>query len=408
MISSIHRSRQAPADCAYGLRVLSLFVVLFVMLSVPAVALAGAPATVTFRAVGKGPQYETLVPLTRVTTTTTPVARNGGSCSGTSAAGALELGTAGDWNGEWNAKFSDYEITSIGGLNFPFEEGAPANYYWSFWLDNKESSVGVCEAELNPGDQVLFFPACYGSACPPAPSVLSVEAPEVAEVGKPIAVTVLSHPNAGGEPTPAVGAIVTGDGASSVPTDADGKTAITFSQAGQFDLLARAGESVPAEASMCVRKSSETACGVQGVTGPSSTGSTSSPGGSTAVPYKGSYALVPKLTSLSEGRIYRRGHAPRILSGSVLGHTTISSISLVLRREYRGRCFAFDGVTARFVRARCGAGSPFKVSSDGLFSYLLPSTLAPGRYVLDIEATDTAGNRTTLARGTSRIVFYVR
>ena len=28
--------------------------------------------------------------------------------------------------------------------------------------------------------------------------------------------------------------------------------------------------------------------------------------------------------------------------------------------------------------------------------------------LLDIEATDAAGNRTTLARGTSRIVFYVR
>jgi hypothetical protein len=28
--------------------------------------------------------------------------------------------------------------------------------------------------------------------------------------------------------------------------------------------------------------------------------------------------------------------------------------------------------------------------------------------VLDIEATDAAGNRTTLARGTSRVVFDVR
>ncbi len=60
------------------------------------------------------------------------------------------------------------------------------------------------------------------------------------------------------------------------------------------------------------------------------------------------------------------------------------------------------------MRARCGTGKPFQVSTNGLFSYLLPSALAPGRYVLDIQATDAAGNRTTLARGTSRIVFYVR
>jgi hypothetical protein len=60
------------------------------------------------------------------------------------------------------------------------------------------------------------------------------------------------------------------------------------------------------------------------------------------------------------------------------------------------------------MSARCGEGSFFNVSSDGVFSYLLPSALAPGRYVLDIEAADVAGNHTTLARGTSRTVFYVR
>ena len=43
-----------------------------------------------------------------------------------------------------------------------------------------------------------------------------------------------------------------------------------------------------------------------------------------------------------------------------------------------------------------------------LFRSLLPGGLAPGRYVLDIQATDAAGNHTSLARGTSRIVFYVR
>ncbi|MCW3068353.1 MAG: hypothetical protein JWL67_978, partial [Solirubrobacterales bacterium] len=50
----------------------------------------------------------------------------------------------------------------------------------------------------------------------------------------------------------------------------------------------------------------------------------------------------------------------------------------------------------------------FKVSAAALYSYLLPEALRPGRYVLDIQATDVAGNRTTLARGTSRLVFYVR
>jgi hypothetical protein len=60
------------------------------------------------------------------------------------------------------------------------------------------------------------------------------------------------------------------------------------------------------------------------------------------------------------------------------------------------------------VHTRCGSGAFFKVSSTPSFSYLLPGALARGRYVLDIQATDAAGNRTSLARGTSRTVFYVR
>jgi hypothetical protein len=83
-------------------------------------------------------------------------------------------------------------------------------------------------------------------------------------------------------------------------------------------------------------------------------------------------------------------------------------VSLELRRRFRGHCSSYDGTRELFIPARCGHGRFFKVSSSSSFSYLLPAALAPGRYVLDIEATDVAGNRTSLARGTSRIVFYVR
>jgi hypothetical protein len=92
----------------------------------------------------------------------------------------------------------------------------------------------------------------------------------------------------------------------------------------------------------------------------------------------------------------------------VLAHTALTSVSIELRRSYRAHCHAYDGIRERFVSARCGRGSFFKVATEPSFSYLLPSALAPGRYVLDIQASDAAGNHTTLARGTSRIVFYVR
>jgi len=124
--------------------------------------------------------------------------------------------------------------------------------------------------------------------------------------------------------------------------------------------------------------------------------------------YKGPYAVVAKLAGLIDGHTYPRGRAPRVLSGKVLAHTGVASVSLRLRRSYRGHCYAYNGASGRFGPARCGAGGFFKVGTQASFSYLLPEALAPGRYVLDVQATDAAGNRTTLARGTSRIVFYVR
>ena len=129
---------------------------------------------------------------------------------------------------------------------------------------------------------------------------------------------------------------------------------------------------------------------------------------SRARPYTGPYAVVARATGPIDGHVYSRRHAPRVLAGSVLAHTGLTSVSIELRRSYRGRCQAYDGIRELFVSARCGRGSFFKVSTEPSFSYLLPSALPRGRYVLDIEATDVAGNRSRLARGTSRIVFYVR
>ena len=374
---------------------------LFVLASA---ALAAGPATVTVRVEGSS---ETLLQPTLVTTTTAPVVKDGNSahsCTGTSAAGALQLATGGNWNGEWFSGLG-YSVETIEGQSFPFTQP----FYWSFWLDGKPATTGICEAELSSGDSILFFPECFSETigvCPPAPNPLGIEAPTVAEVGAPIAVTVTSYANATGTPSPAVGAAVAGGGANAT-TNSNGHATVIFSDPGTFTLRASAAGSVRAETTVCVHRGNDGTCGTHTASG--SVGSQTSAGSaSTGAPYKGPYALVPRLPGLIDGHIYKHGHSPRVLAGSVLAHTTVSSIALTLRRTFRHRCYSFDGVTTRFVRARCGTGKPFKVSANGLFSYLLPSALAPGRYVLDIQATDAVGNRTTLARGTSRIVFYVR
>ena len=114
------------------------------------------------------------------------------------------------------------------------------------------------------------------------------------------------------------------------------------------------------------------------------------------------------MTGLLDGRAYSRHSAPRLIAGKIVAHNAVTAVSVELRRKYRGRCYAYDGIRERFLSARCGSGSFFKVATGGVFSYLLPSKLAPGRYVLDVKASDANGNVTTLARGTSRLVFYVR
>jgi hypothetical protein len=375
-----------------------------VALALASFADAAAPATVTVRVEGL---EETKLPATTVTTSLTPVVKDGiaaHACPGTSALGALQLATGGNWSGPWNSEFNQYEIFSIEGELHEFDSASSANYFWSLWINDRESTVGACEAELQPGSRVLFFASCFGSACPPESLPLEVESPPTANVGEKVPVTVQRY-NASGQGTPAEGATIAGAGEPAT-TGAGGRALVSFSHAGTYTLRASATDSVRSEATVCVHNGNDGTCGTQAPSNATSTATTSTT--VLVAPYKGPFAIVAKAGGVLDGHVYSRAKAPRLLSGTVAAHSPIASVSLRLRRSYRGRCWSYDGVSERFVRERCGNGSSFVVSKASTFSYLLPAALAPGRYVLDIEATDAAGNRTSLARGSTRVVFYVR
>jgi hypothetical protein len=401
MSCSSRSARRFSTPLAPLLLALSLLATLALAGAPP--ALAGAPVTVRVEGLN-----QTLLPATQVTTdAATSVVKDGNtehSCSGLTAAGALELATAGSWGGEWFESFHGYSVETILGETHAFEPAAAANYFWSFWLDNKAASTGICEGELQAGQSILFFPECFSEtgACPAPPNPLGVSAPAVAQRGAPVTVTVTSYDNASGAASPAVGAAVTGGGAGAT-TDSAGHATLAFPQSGNVQLQVTAPGSVRTETTVCVHEGNDGTCGT---TSPSGS-STPAPGVAAAV-YKGPYAVVAQATGVQDGHVYPRGRAPRLLTGTIATHASIASVSLELRRSHHGRCFAYDGVAERFKRAHCGTGSFFAVGSSPSFSYLLPSALAPGRYVLDVQATDAAGNRTTLARGSSRIVFYVR
>ena len=350
----------------------------------------------------------TLLASAQVSTGSTPVIKDGNpahSCPGVSAGGALELATGGSWGGAWFESQHEYSVETILGESHIFESGAPANYFWSFWLDDSEASVGVCGAQLRQGDRLLFFPSCFGSACPPSPQPLEIEAPASVEAGVAFPVTVMAY-EASGQAAPAAGATVAAEGAHAV-TDSSGHATVTLATGGEQELRVSATNAVRTEVAVCVHHGNDGRCGT---TAPSP--ATALPAPSAAPPasqlrYTGPFAVVASQSGLGEDRSYRHGNTPRLLAGSVSAHTSVLNVSISLRRSFHGRCWAYNGSSERLVRARCGHDALFAVSSSSSFSYLLPFQLPRGRYVFDIEATDAWGNRTALARGTSRTVFYV-
>lgn len=369
-------------------------------------ALAAGPAGVTVRVEGDA---ATLVPRTALTTTTTPVTKDGNpahSCTGTSAAGALEQATGGDWSGPYNVAFGDYEVETIKSETHTFR----APEFWGFFLNDQPASTGVCGAELAPGDTVLFAPApSDGSPV----GILNVSGvPRTVAPGGPFTVTVTRTRttfDANFTPTtargPAAGVSIGG-----ATTDGEGHATITFTERGPAGLRATGASSDIRSATeqTCVTDGQDGACGTTvPAAGCATTGDDGLCGTADRRPPRG------KITSIREKQRFAEGKGPRTLAGIVAPDPSgIAKVRLRLTRtDDRHRCSTFDGTRERFVHlTRCGAerGRWFAAGDREQWSYLLPTRLPAGRYVLDLRATDRAGNTDTLLQRTrTRVVFTV-
>ena len=377
-----------------------------------AALLGAAPAlaatTVTVRVEGESSTL--LAPTTVTLGAPEPVS----GCPANSVAAAINLAVGGNWDHGEVFGGGGFTETILGETHAFTKESDT----WAEWVDYKWGS-GICSDLLSQGDEVLMV-ADHEPEPFFAPTVLPLvvsEAPASVQAGTPFTVKVSAvhtPPEAfaqpgNGTPQPEQGVTVSGAGASAV-TGADGLATLTLATAGQAVVRAtKPGDAPSAPFLVCVHNGNDGTCGTSL---PSTVGSggagTSSGLVPITAPYKGPFAVVAKLGGLTDNRVYGKGRAPRLLAGTILAHVAVNSVEFELRRSYRHRCSFYDAARERFRGARCGAGTPFKVAGGGVFSYLLPAALAPGRYVLDITATDVAGNRTTLARGTSRLVFYVR
>ncbi len=154
------------------------------------------------------------------------------SCSGQSAAGALELATRGNWNGTWSACYNAYFITSIGGLALPRDRRGVLGVL------GQRRALGSGDLRLcpKPGDSLLFFPDCYGKTCPKSAGVLGVKAAAVVDRR-----SLLRRSRSPRTPTPrgrrpqAARATVSGGGASA-KTAANGTATLSLHPPGRFTL----------------------------------------------------------------------------------------------------------------------------------------------------------------------------
>jgi Bacterial Ig-like domain len=349
---------------------------------VAASAHAAGPADVTVRVEGAartlagGP----------VRTTTKPVVKDGNAshaCTGTSAAGALETATGGDWTATWFDGLG-YSVDSVKGESHTFA----TDEYWTLWINDAASSVGLCDAELQQGDDVLIFPQC--GSCRTGRGPLDLSIPSAVRAGRPFTVGVVEHTvttdasfNTTYGKRPSAGATVT-VGGTSYTTDAAGHATVT---------LARP-EPIQASKPGYVRTEVLTPCLTQGPDGTCGTRDKRSP-----------RAVI----RIRDGRRFAPGH-PRLLRGTVASDPSgLSSVQLRLKRRVGHHCSVYDGSAERFRRSRCGHNAKyFTVGDREAWSYLLPARLKRGRYTFDVVATDKAGNKGSLRRGTSRVVFFVR
>ena len=73
-----------------------------------------------------------------------------GKCPGSTAAGALDAATHGNWTGKYYPTIGGIFISSILGVK------PTGSHYWAIYVNGKLSNVGACKSTLKSGEKLLF------------------------------------------------------------------------------------------------------------------------------------------------------------------------------------------------------------------------------------------------------------
>lgn len=345
-------------------------------LAAPAVA---APVTVDLRIEGA---TRTLFE-GAVTTDTAPfVAADGPHACGTAPTRGAAISSAAQaglfaLRATWNAGLGSPMFEAVAGESVEWDEAT--GRFFAEYKNGAFALVGSCQDEIKTGDQVLF---AYATGSEP---LLALTGPATAKPGEAVTLRVADE---NGQPV--AGAAV-GDRVSG----ADGGVTVgPWSDRGDHDLKATKAEAIRSNrVRVCVTDGADGACGTTVPRPPAP-----------VVP--DTAAPTATLSGFKDHQAFRRG--PRRLGGSFADASGVKQVKLRLTKRLGKRCWYFSGRQERFRGTRCGRGAYFAIGDSASWSYLLPARLTKGRYVLDAVAIDTAGNRTPLARGTTRVVFTVR
>jgi len=251
-----HPGRPALIRLALAASLAALIALALTSASKGSPANAATAASVSVRVEGS---KATLLHTTDVALPAAKVVKNAvaaDSCAGASAAAALQSATHGDWSGSWSASYHGYFLTAIEGLALP----ASGAEFWAFWVNDAPAPTGICAYDPKPGDQLLFFPDCYGKKCPKTIGVLGVRAPAVVTAGRAFTVTVTAYSDANGKPSRAAGATIAA-GDARAKAGASGTATLTITQTGTATLNVTAPHAVRTEATLCVAAAAAKSCG---------------------------------------------------------------------------------------------------------------------------------------------------
>jgi hypothetical protein len=296
------------------------------------------------------------------------------------------------WDGTWYDSLHDILVNNIGPL--PPASGT----FWTFLINWKtDPNYGGCADQVRAGDDVVWATWDFSE-----PFLQLSGTPTRAATGESFTVTVQNQ-DGSGNASPSLGASVGGQ-----TTDAQGHATLSFADAGLHALKATSPNAVRSNGqTVCVYVPGSGDCG----TGqPAGSGQTQT--GTTPTPQPAAKDTTPPVidvTAPQPGKTYPVG--PRVLSGTVDDAGGIAQVFLRLRATDGGhltaasKCRWFSGKRGVFTHRTvpCSSARFFRIGTSTKFSYLLPSRLGKGTYVLDVKVLDRAYNA-----GRAAIPFKVK